>query len=114
MSGIEDGRTIRSTFRNGKRGNLIQTTDSSLSIRPGPIMTNSHITLKQQPPINHGGAVDRAASRYGIPTSDWLDLSTGINPIAYPVPDIENAHWQRLPLTSELDGLKAAAKQYYT
>ncbi|KZC97608.1 cobalamin biosynthesis protein [Thalassospira sp. MCCC 1A02803] len=92
----------------------MQTTDSSLSIRLGPIMTNSHITPKKQPPINHGGAVDRAANRYGIPTSDWLDLSTGINPIAYPVPDIENAHWQRLPLTAELDGLKAAAKQYYT
>jgi len=76
-------------------------------------MTNSDIQSTEQPPLNHGGAVDRAARRYGIPASDWLDLSTGINPIAYPVPDIESAHWQRLPLTSELDGLKAAATQYY-
>jgi cobalamin biosynthetic protein CobC len=113
MSGIEDDRTIRSTFRDGKRGNVPQTTDSSLSIRLGPTMTNSDIQPTEQSPINHGGAVDRAASRYGIPASDWLDLSTGINPIAYPVPDIDSVHWQRLPLASELDGLKAAAKSYY-
>lgn len=76
-------------------------------------MTDSDIQPTKQPPINHGGAVDRAASRYGIPASDWLDLSTGINPVAYPVPDIDSVHWQRLPLTSELDGLKAAATHYY-
>ena len=113
MSGIEDGRTIRSTLRDGKRGNLIQTTDSSLSTKLGSIMTNSDTQPTKQAPINHGGAIDRAASRYGIPASNWLDLSTGINPLAYPVPDIDSVHWQRLPLASELDGLKAAAKQYY-
>lgn len=64
-------------------------------------------------PITHGGAIDAAARQYGIPADNWLDLSTGINPVAYPVPEIATAHWQRLPLTSELDTLKHAACQYY-
>ncbi|MBC07725.1 threonine-phosphate decarboxylase CobD [Thalassospira sp.] len=76
-------------------------------------MTNKPIPPTEQSPISHGGAVDRAANRYGIPAKEWLDLSTGINPIAYPVPKIDSTHWQRLPLTSELEDLKAAAKQYY-
>ena len=28
----------------------------------------------------HGGQLHRAAARYGIPVTDWLDLSTGISP----------------------------------
>ncbi|MDG4720246.1 MULTISPECIES: threonine-phosphate decarboxylase CobD [Thalassospira] len=64
-------------------------------------------------PINHGGAIDAAARKYGIPAHRWLDLSTGINPVAYPVAEIATAHWQRLPLSSELDGLKHAACKYY-
>ena len=45
----------------------------------------------------HGGDVAAAAARYGIPASDWLDLSTGINPIAYPLPAITSAGFAHLP-----------------
>ena len=43
--------------------------------------------------------------------SDWLDLSTGINPNGYPVPDIPDSIWQRLP--EDQDGLISVAKEYY-
>jgi len=46
-----------------------------------------------------------------MPLPDWLDLSTGINPSAYPIPPIDPACWQRLP--EDDDGLEAAAAVYY-
>ncbi len=42
---------------------------------------------------------------------DWLDLSTSLNPWAYPVPAIDPACWHRLP--QDNDGLVAAAAAYY-
>lgn len=61
--------------------------------------------------LEHGGALRAAATRYRIPTSDWLDLSTGINPDGWPVPTVPATVWQRLPEPD--DGLEAAATVYY-
>ncbi len=61
--------------------------------------------------LEHGGNLRQAASRYGIPLADWLDLSTGINPEGWPVPEIPAQAWSRLP--EESDGLEAAARRYY-
>ena len=61
--------------------------------------------------LKHGGNLRQAASQYGIPLEDWLDLSTGINPDAWPLRAIPAEHWQRLP--QENDGLEVAAKNYY-
>ncbi|MFH1872951.1 MAG: threonine-phosphate decarboxylase CobD [Pseudomonadota bacterium] len=61
--------------------------------------------------LEHGGRLLAAAARYGIAAEDWLDLSTGIAPHAYPVPPIPSAAWQRLP--EDEDGLAAAACRYY-
>jgi len=61
--------------------------------------------------LEHGGNLSKAAMRYGIPVEEWLDLSTGINPQGYPVPDIPSSLWQRLPL--EYDGLLETAQDYY-
>ena len=61
--------------------------------------------------LEHGGGLRAAAERYGIPPSDWLDLSTGINPQGWPVPPIPATVWQRLPEVD--DGLEAAAAAYY-
>ncbi|MFV1851914.1 MAG: threonine-phosphate decarboxylase CobD [Thalassospira sp.] len=76
-------------------------------------MAHDIATSEPSAPINHGGAIDVAARKYGIAAADWLDLSTGINPRAYPVPEIDLCHWQRLPLRSELDQLKETAAAYY-
>ncbi len=61
--------------------------------------------------LEHGGRLREAAAHYDIPLADWLDLSTGINPEAWPVPPLPAAVWQRLPEAD--DGLEAAARAYY-
>ncbi len=61
--------------------------------------------------LEHGGRVRAAAQRYGIPESDWLDLSTGINPNGWPVPAVPQEIWQHLP--QDDDELHAAAQSYY-
>lgn len=61
--------------------------------------------------LEHGGRLRAAALRYGIERADWLDLSTGIAPWSWPIPDIPAQAWARLPETD--DGLEAAARAYY-
>lgn len=61
--------------------------------------------------LEHGGRLRQAASQYGIPLSDWIDLSTGINPNGWPVPAIPAECWQRLP--EDDDELLPAARSYY-
>lgn len=59
----------------------------------------------------HGGQLQQVAEQYKIPPADWLDLSTGISPISYPIPKIPLSAWQQLPQQSP--ELITAAKQYY-
>lgn len=61
--------------------------------------------------LEHGGDLARASKEYGIPEEHWLDLSTGINPIGYPVPPAPPNVWQRLP--SDVEPLLRAAREYY-
>ncbi|QIQ73763.1 Threonine-phosphate decarboxylase [Pseudomonas coronafaciens pv. striafaciens] len=52
-----------------------------------------------------------AAQHYGIRQAEWLDLSTGIAPWPWTIPDIPARAWARLPEAD--DGLEAAACAYY-
>jgi cobalamin biosynthesis protein CobC len=61
--------------------------------------------------LEHGGRLRRAAAAYDRPLSQWLDLSTGINPLGWPVPTVPAEHWARLPESD--DDLEAAARSYY-
>ncbi|MFZ5536667.1 MAG: threonine-phosphate decarboxylase CobD [Pseudomonadota bacterium] len=61
--------------------------------------------------LEHGGRLHEAARRHGIPPGDWLDLSTGINPRGWPVPELPPEVWRRLP--EEDDGLEHTARNYY-
>lgn len=61
--------------------------------------------------LHHGGRLREAAQRYSIPLSDWMDLSTGINPAGWPVPEPPEHCWARLP--EDDDGLEQAARAYY-
>lgn len=63
----------------------------------------------------HGGALNAAAEYFNIPAEQWLDISTGINPTSWPVAEIPQSVWQRLPeeqSTSE-EGLEQTALNYY-
>src|ERR1700736_3211741 len=61
----------------------------------------------------HGGRIDTAALLYPSAPQPWIDLSTGINPIAWPVPQIPLARYQRLPLAREMAQMTAAAADAY-
>lgn len=61
--------------------------------------------------LEHGGRLRAAARRYGIAESEWLDLSTGINPDGWPAPAIPAGIWQALP--QDDDDLTVAACAYY-
>jgi cobalamin biosynthetic protein CobC len=61
--------------------------------------------------LEHGGRLRKAAHDYGIDEADWLDLSSGLAPWPFPVPDIPQRAWARLPETN--DGLEQAACDYY-
>jgi len=64
-----------------------------------------------QPSHQHGGQLKKASEQYNIPLENWVDLSTGINPNSYPLPDVPASVWQRLPEVN--DGLESAAATYY-
>lgn len=61
--------------------------------------------------LEHGGRLRSAARRYDIPLASWLDLSTGISPWCYPIPDVPSSVWHRLPEPD--DALDATAARYY-
>src|SRR5258708_13251231 len=48
-------------------------------------------------PISHGGDLDVARKRYPDAPEPWIDLSTGINPVPFPIPDFPPEIWSRLP-----------------
>ena len=63
--------------------------------------------------VSHGGALDRAIADHGGRRANWLDLSTGINPVAYPVPDLAAETWRRLPDEELTRACLDAARDYY-
>lgn len=63
--------------------------------------------------LRHGGDTDAASAFFGIADTDWLDLSTGINPVPYPIRDVPADVWQRLPTKSDARRLEEAARVYY-
>ncbi|HLS18873.1 MAG TPA: threonine-phosphate decarboxylase CobD [Paracoccaceae bacterium] len=62
---------------------------------------------------DHGGNLDWAMQHHGGAAEDWIDLSTGINPVPYPVPEIDAHSWQALPTRADMAALEAAAQAAY-
>ncbi|MCV2872763.1 threonine-phosphate decarboxylase CobD [Defluviimonas sp. WL0050] len=58
---------------------------------------------------DHGGNLDGAIGRFGGGATDWIDLSTGINRVPYPVPNFSHTAWTALPTRSAMEGLRSAA-----
>ncbi|MAS07906.1 MAG: threonine-phosphate decarboxylase [Ahrensia sp.] len=63
--------------------------------------------------VRHGGALDRAIARHGGRREEWLDLSTGINPVAYPVAELSAEIWHRLPDEGLMEECLEAARACY-
>ena len=63
--------------------------------------------------IWHGGDLDEARRLFPDAPGPWIDLSTGINPIPYPMPVLPSSSFQRLPPPAAHRELEAAAAQAY-
>ncbi|MDA9469019.1 threonine-phosphate decarboxylase CobD [Bradyrhizobium sp. CCBAU 53415] len=59
----------------------------------------------------HGGNLDQAQLRFGGRAEDWIDLSTGINRLPYPVGEVSLHAWSALPSRAEIEALHRAAQQ---
>ena len=62
---------------------------------------------------DHGGNIGAAMAQFGGQARDWIDLSTGINRIAYPVPAIPPKVWQCLPDAGDMAAALSAAQDHY-
>ncbi|MFF8799987.1 MULTISPECIES: threonine-phosphate decarboxylase CobD [unclassified Methylobacterium] len=63
--------------------------------------------------IPHGGDLDAARRLFPDAPEPWIDLSTGINPVPYPLPAFEASALHRLPSPADLVRLKTAAAAAY-
>lgn len=59
---------------------------------------------------DHGGGIDAARARWGGARSEWIDLSTGINPVPWPVPPLPAEAWCALPDSGAAARLEDAAR----
>lgn len=78
----------------------------SATVQDHPVETGA--TLR-----DHGGNLSAAIKLYGGDRSTWIDLSTGINPAPYPLPDLTQADWGELPDASANDALQQAARAFW-
>ena len=62
---------------------------------------------------DHGGGLDRARETYGGAAESWIDLSTGINPVPYPVPEVSARSWTGLPDKDAEEGLVKVARAFW-
>jgi cobalamin biosynthesis protein CobC len=63
--------------------------------------------------LPHGGDLTAARRQFPNVPEPFIDLSTGINPHSYPLPQLSPDLFARLPQRSALDGLIAAAAKAY-
>ena len=66
-----------------------------------------------QPIRDHGGGIDAACAIWGGMRGDWLDLSTGINPEPFPVPDLPRDAWTALPDHAATTAFVTAARSIW-
>lgn len=59
---------------------------------------------------DHGGGIDAAVACFGGVRGDWIDLSTGINPVPYPIGDLGSESWNMLPDKGAESALSDAAR----
>ena len=63
--------------------------------------------------VSHGGRLSEARALFPCAPEPFIDLSTGINPIAYPVPELPLEAWHRLPEPAAIAALEAQAARTY-
>ena len=69
--------------------------------------------LRAAQDICHGGRLSEARALFPHAPEPFIDLSTGLNPIAYPVPELPLEAWHRLPEPEAIAALEAQAARTY-
>jgi cobalamin biosynthetic protein CobC len=79
------------------------------------MLIRSHTGTSALPlePIAHGGDIATARRIFPDAPEPFIDLSTGINPHSYPVPELPSALFERLPNRAEVLRLAEVAAQCY-
>lgn len=62
---------------------------------------------------DHGGGIDAAIAQFGGTRAGWLDLSTGINPVPYPIPTFAADTWTALPDQAAFVRLYDLARRFW-
>jgi cobalamin biosynthetic protein CobC len=70
-------------------------------------------SLRAAQDVSHGGRLNEARALFPHAPEPFIDLSTGINPIAYPVPELPLGAWHRLPEPEAIAALEAQAARAY-
>lgn len=63
--------------------------------------------------LRHGGNLAAARRAFPDAPEPWIDLSTGINPVPFPLPLFPPAIWSRLPEMADVAALEAEAADAY-
>ncbi|WP_171102745.1 threonine-phosphate decarboxylase CobD [Ruegeria sp. HKCCD7255] len=74
---------------------------------------NQSDSLNPRATRDHGGGLAAAMERYGGICGDWLDLSTGINPRAYPIGELSGTDWTALPDHDAFQAISGAARAFW-
>jgi cobalamin biosynthetic protein CobC len=72
-----------------------------------------HLVVAFERLFQHGGDINAAEAAFPQAPQPWIDLSTGLNPVPYPVPALDPGLWARLPSPGEVEALQTAAGARY-
>lgn len=73
----------------------------------------AHSAIGAPPLVAHGGRLDAARRLYPNAPQPWIDLSTGVNPRAYPLPPLADEVFTRLPDDDAFAAIDSAARKAY-
>ena len=73
----------------------------------------AHQSINARPLVEHGGRLAAARRLYPDAPQPWIDLSTGVNPRAYPLPPLPADVFTRLPDDDAMSALETAARGAY-
>ncbi|WP_170333762.1 threonine-phosphate decarboxylase [Ruegeria arenilitoris] len=77
-------------------------------------MAGDNDNLNPRAARDHGGGLDGAIASYGGTRTEWMDLSTGINPHPYEVSDLTQSDWAELPDHGAFEHLAEAARRFWS
>src|SRR5580700_6286019 len=86
---------------------------SARRVSAAAIESHVHPAPVDAAPIQHGGDLGRARLLFPGAPEPFIDLSTGINPYPYPIPQLPSDLFTRLPEAAALDRLAAIAARAY-